>query len=60
ANNTRALKNSPDSGTRLGYLLIAELARMHGATVSINSEPGQGTEVAIVIAKSPNKDDDQQ
>ena len=48
-NNIGFAKSSSESGTRLGYLLIAELARMHKSKVTVSSKLKEGTEVTIVI-----------
>ena len=41
------------SGTGLGLALVAEMARLHGGSVSVASQPGQGSEFTISLPWDP-------
>ena len=36
-------------GTGLGLVLVRQLAEMHGGSVTIDSVPGQGTTVSVLL-----------
>lgn len=37
-------------GTGLGLALVKQMAKLHGGSVEINSEPGRGTKVTVALA----------
>lgn len=37
-------------GTGLGLALVMQMAKLHGGSVEINSEPGRGTKVTVALA----------
>ena len=37
-------------GTGLGLALVKQMARLHGGSVEIDSEPGRGTKVTVALA----------
>jgi len=41
------------SGTGLGLALVAEMARLHGGSVSVSSQPGQGSQFTILLPWDP-------
>ena len=41
------------SGTGLGLALVAEMARLHGGSVSVSSQPGQGSQFTIILPWDP-------
>lgn len=47
--NVRTLKENDVSSTGLGYLMIAQLIKIHGWSVWVDSDPGKGTVVSINI-----------
>ena len=47
--NLQAIKTSDKINTGLGYVMISELAKIHGLTVTIESVPERGTKVSLVI-----------
>jgi signal transduction histidine kinase len=42
----------PDKGTGLGLPIVKGLTQAHGGTVKLESAPGQGTSVAILLPKN--------
>ena len=41
------------AGTGLGLALVAEMARLHGGSVSVLSQPGEGSQFTIVLPWDP-------
>jgi signal transduction histidine kinase/ActR/RegA family two-component response regulator len=41
------------SGTGLGLALVAQMARMHGGSASVTSEPGKGSRFSIMLPWEP-------
>ena len=41
------------TGTGLGLVLVSQMARLHGGSVSVASEPGQGSRFTIVLPWEP-------
>ena len=41
------------AGTGLGLALVAEMARLHGGSVSVSSQPGEGSEFTIILPWDP-------
>jgi len=41
------------AGTGLGLALVAEMARLHGGSVSVSSQPGHGSEFTIILPWDP-------
>jgi PAS domain S-box-containing protein len=41
------------AGTGLGLALVAEMARLHGGSISVSSQPGQGSEFTINLPWDP-------
>ncbi|MGB8818319.1 MAG: ATP-binding protein, partial [Rhizobiaceae bacterium] len=37
-------------GTGLGLALVKQMARLHGGSVEIDSEPGRGTKVTVALS----------
>ena len=46
---TRASLDGKDVGTGLGLAIVQSIARLHGGTVGIESRPGKGTTVRMVL-----------
>ncbi len=44
---------STNQGTGLGLAITSDIIRQHGGTIQVESEPGQYTEMVIVIPKTP-------
>ena len=42
-----------DQGTGLGLAISSDIVRQHGGTISVESEPGQFTEMSIVLPLEP-------
>jgi len=51
--------NRAHEGTGLGLSLVSRLAEMHGGSVSVESEEGQGSCFTISLPWQPNKDEQQ-
>lgn len=45
-------------GTGLGLTVVAGLVRLHGGSLDVRSEPGEGTEVTIFVPAAINDDPD--
>ena len=43
-----------DRGTGLGLAISNDIVRQHGGTIRVNSEPGEFTEMIIVLPRSPS------
>ena len=43
-----------DRGTGLGLAISNDIVRQHGGTIGVNSEPGEFTEMIIVLPRSPS------
>jgi CheY-like chemotaxis protein len=41
------------SGTGLGLALVAQMARLHGGSVSVSSKPGEGSRFSLVLPWDP-------
>jgi len=41
------------TGTGLGLALVAEMARLHGGSVSVSSQPGEGSQFTILLPWDP-------
>ncbi|HEU0291761.1 MAG TPA: PAS domain S-box protein [Anaerolineales bacterium] len=41
------------TGTGLGLALVAEMARLHGGSISVSSQPGQGSEFTVILPWDP-------
>lgn len=44
-------------GTGLGLSIVKHAARLHGASIDLQSEPGQGTTICVMFPKDPDAED---